>query len=180
MANNWIFGVLKCKIRLVVFSRFSGVGQLENNAGKTIILLIRSNVACVQTCNYFLRDVCTQATYNCNALDLMFNDLSWKLCWRSLSFLNWKKIKMYNYLLSCIHYYAMWQLRFNNKMQSSLNRLNLETSKEQAQVKRGQTKKKPTKSRIIATQLVLKDIEWPDQLFLAQSLPLKKGPHICT
>ena len=74
----------------------------------------------------------------------------------------------------------MWQLRFNNKMQSSLNRLNLETSKEQAQVKRGQTKKKPTKSRIIATQLVLKDIEWPDQLFLAQSLPLKKGPHICT
>ena len=32
---------------------------------------------------------------------------------------------MYNYLLSCIHYYAMWQLRFNNKMQSSLDRLNL-------------------------------------------------------
>ena len=45
-------------------------------------------------------------------------------------------------------------------------------------MKRGQTKKKPTKSRIIATQLVLKDIEWPDQLFLAPSLPLKKGPHI--
>ena len=47
-------------------------------------------------------------------------------------------------------------------------------------MKRGQTKKKPTKSRMIATHLVLKDIEWPDQLFLAQSLPLKKGPHICT
>ena len=35
--------MLKCKIWLVVFSRFSGVGQLENNASKTIILLIRSN-----------------------------------------------------------------------------------------------------------------------------------------
>ena len=148
MANNWIFGVLKCKIRLVVFSRFSGVGQLENNASKTIILLIRSNVACVQTCNYFLRDVCTQATYNCNALDLMFNDLSWKLCWRSLSFLNWKKIKMYNYLLSCIHYYAMWQLRFNTKMQSSLNRLNLGPRLAKNKPKKKEDKqKKPTKSR---------------------------------
>ena len=57
---------------------------------------------------------------------------------------------MCNYLLSCIHYHAMWQLRFNNKMQSSLNRLNLgphENSKEQAQMKRRQTKKKANKKR---------------------------------
>ena len=56
------------------------------------------------------------------------------------------------------------------------------TSKEQAQVKRGQTrKKKPTKREMKVIKLVLKDIEWPDQLSMKRkgnmqvSLPLKKG-----
>ena len=60
----------------------------------------------------------------------------------------------------------MWQLRFNNKMQSSLDRLNLGPGLAKNKTKGNEDKreKKPTKREKKAIKLVLKDIEWPDQL----------------